>query len=134
MNFFDYMYCRLYWWNTKIIKEKETPTFYSIVGLSVFQSFGIIPIIDICGIFIGNSTYINAVLSISHFYLVLGIIVLIVDLIYYNKKKRKKLYTTFANLTVDKKKKLDILCLSYILIIIVSNILLSIYMRFRYEG
>ena len=133
MNLFDYMYCRLYWWNTKMIKEKETPSFYSIVGLSVFQSFGIIPIMDVCGIFVWDSTYVNAILSVPHLYLILGVIILVIDSIYYNKERRKRLYFMFANLVVGKKKKLDIFCLLYIVIIVVLNVLLSNYMRFVYE-
>ncbi len=132
MNLFDYMYCRLYWWNTKMLKEKETPSFYSIVGLSVFQSFGIIPIVDACGIFVWGSTYVNAILSVSHLYLILGLIILVVDSIYYDKERRKRLYLIFINLIVDKKKKLDVFCLLYIIIIVVLNVLLSNYMRLKY--
>ena len=42
MNFFEYLFCRLYWWNTEVIKEKVTPLFYSILGLSVFHTYTII--------------------------------------------------------------------------------------------
>ena len=44
MNFFEYLYCRLYWWNTEVIKEKEMPVYYSIMGISVFHGFSILPI------------------------------------------------------------------------------------------
>lgn len=133
MKFFDYIYCRLYWWNTKIIKEKEA-SFYSIVGLSVFQCFGIILVVDICGISIWDSMYIDTILSIKHLYLILGIIVLLIDFVFYNKKKRNELCETFINIAVKKKKKLDILCIFYIAIIVIVNILISNYMRLKYEG
>ena len=47
MNFFEYLFCRLYWWNTKIVKEKEMPVYYSIMGISVFHGFSVIPIFGI---------------------------------------------------------------------------------------
>ena len=114
MNLFDYMYCRLYWWNTKMLKEKETPS------------------VDACGIFVWGSTYVNAILSVSHLYLILGLIILVVDSIYYDKERRKRLYLKFINLIVDKKKKLDVFCFLYIIIIVVLNVLLSNYMRLKY--
>lgn len=40
MNFFEYLYCRLYWWNTEVIKEKDIPVYYSIMGIAVFHGFG----------------------------------------------------------------------------------------------
>jgi hypothetical protein len=44
MNFFDYLFCRLYWWNTQIIKETDILVVYCVFGLSAFQTFSIMPI------------------------------------------------------------------------------------------
>ena len=59
MNFFEYLFCRLYWWNTKIVKEKEMPVYYSIMGISVFHGFSVIPIFGILYVLIFDSFYIK---------------------------------------------------------------------------
>ena len=59
MNFFEYLFCRLYWWNTEVIKERSTPVFRSIVGLAVFHGFSAIPIFGVLYVLIYNSYYID---------------------------------------------------------------------------
>lgn len=133
MNFFEYLFCRLYWWNTQIIKEKDIPSVYSIFGLSVFQGFSIIPLYDVIYIYIYKSFYIKDILGVNS-YLIIGIIVLMIDFAYFRKSKYEILLEKFQKLLKEQKRKKDILCIIYILTIIVVNVLLTIYFRAHNVG
>ncbi len=128
MNFFEYLFCRLYWWNTKIIKENVTPVLYSITGLSVFHGFTIIPFYGIIYVYLFKSYYIEDILGVNPF-LIIGIIVLIIDYLYFKKPRYKVLLKKFEKIPKEEKKKKDILCIIYIATIIIVNILLTIYFR-----
>jgi hypothetical protein len=39
--FFDHLTFRIYWWNTRIVKETDVPIFATILGVSVLQSLNI---------------------------------------------------------------------------------------------
>ena len=128
MNFFEYLFCRLYWWNTQIIKEKVTPISYSIAGLSVFHGFTIIPFYGIIYVFLFKSYHIKDILGIDPF-LIIGVIVLLIDFIYFKKSRYIVLLKKFDKIPKEQKKKLDILCIVYIATIIVVNVLLTIWFR-----
>jgi hypothetical protein len=128
MNFFEYLFCRLYWWNTQIIKEKEIPIFYSTTGLSVFQGFTIIPLYSVMKVWITESFLIGEIFGLSPF-LIIGIIIFTIDFFYFSKKRHAKLYHQFNKMKKQEKKKKDILCISYIIVIIVVNVLFFIYFR-----
>jgi hypothetical protein len=132
MNFFEYLFCRLYWWNTQIIKEKDIPVVYSITGLSVFHGFSIIPLYGLMHIFIFKSFYINDILGIDSF-LLIGIIVFLIDYLYF-KPKYPVLLKKFEKIPKEQKKKKDILCIVYIVTIIVVNVLFTIYFRSKNLG
>ena len=133
MNFFEYLFCRLYWWNTEIVKEKEIPVYYSIMGISVFHGFSILPIFDVLYVWIFDSYYIENILFGLDTYLVIGVIVLEIDFLYF-RNKQTVLYKQFKKIPKQKKKRMDILCIIYIVSIIVVNTLFTIYFRSKNAG
>lgn len=128
MNFFEYLFCRLYWWNTQIIKENVVPVFYSITGLSVFQGFSIIPLYSLLHLFITKSFLFGRLFGLNPF-LIIGIVVLLIDFLYFRKPKYEVLLKKFKKISKEEKRKKDILCIIYIVSIIVANILLMVYFR-----
>jgi hypothetical protein len=127
MNFFEYLFCRLYWWNTKIIKETDIPVFYCVCGLSVFQTYSIMPIyilLYILRVFNGDIDILN-----MSPYLLVNAIILIADYLYFKKKKYTVLLKKFGEIRKNTKIKLDILCIIYILMIIISNVVVFIVYR-----
>jgi len=87
MNFFEYLFCRLYWWNTKIIKENVAPIMYSISGLSMFQTLSVFPLYCIFYVFLFKSYYISGTLGFNPF-LVIGVIVIVINILYFNKFRK----------------------------------------------
>jgi len=133
MIFFEYLFCRLYWWNTQIVKEKDIPVFYSIVGLAAFHGFSIIPIFGFLYVLIFDSYYIkDTVFGLSPF-LIIGIITLVIDFLYF-RNKQSILYKQFKKIPKQKKKRKDILCIIYIASIIIVNIFAFIYFRSKNVG
>jgi hypothetical protein len=128
MNFFEYLFCRLYWWNTQIIKEKVTPTSYSISGLALFHTLTIIPIYSVFYVLLLKSFYIKDILGINPF-LIIAIIVFILNYFYFRKPRYTILLKKFNQIPKEQKKKKDILCIVYIATIIVVNVLFFIYFR-----
>ena len=133
MNFFEYLFCRLYWWNTKIVKEKEMPVYYSIMGISVFHGFSILPIFDVLYVWIFDSYYIENIFFGLDTYLVIGVIVLAIDFLYF-RNKQPILHKQFKKIPKQKKKRMDVLCIIYIASIIVVNTLFTIYFRSKNAG
>ncbi len=133
MNFFEYLFCRLYWWNTKIIKEKVTPTSYSISGLAMFHTLSIIPAYSFLYVLLFKSFYIKDILGINPF-LIIGIISFILNYLYFRKQKYTVLLKKFEKIPKEKKKKRDILCIVYIISIIVINVICFNYFRSKNLG
>ena len=127
MNFFEYLYCRLYWWNTVVIKEEVTPLFYSILGLSVFHTYTIVPLYCILYVLIYDSFYLEDILNLSPF-VIINIIFFITDLIFFRNKQRV-LYKQFKKIPKQEKKRKDIFCIIYIASIIIVNICIMTYFR-----
>ena len=117
MNFFEYLFCRLYWWNTEVIKERSTPVFRSIVGLAVFHGFSAIPIFGVLYVLIYNSYYIDKTFLGMSPFLIIVIIAMIINFLYFRKKQRV-LYKQFKNIPKQEKKRKDVLCIIYIVSII----------------
>ena len=132
MNFFEYLFCRLYWWNTEVIKEEVTPLFYSILGLSVFHTYTIVPLYCILYVLIYDSFYLEDILNLSPF-VIINIIFFIIDLIYF-RNKQPILYKQFKKIPKQKKKRMDALCIIYIASIIVVNTLFMFYFRSKNAG
>ena len=133
MNFFEYLFCRLYWWNTKIVKEKEMPVYYSIMGISVFHGFSVIPIFDVLYLWIFNSYHIEKFIFGLNPYLTIGVVALGIDFFYF-RNKQPILYKQFKKIPKQKKKRMDVLCIIYIVSIIVVNTLFTIYFRSKNAG
>ena len=127
MNFFEYLFCRLYWWNTVVIKEEVTPLFYSILGLSVFHTYTIVPLYCILYVLIYDSFYLEDILNLSPF-VIINIIFFITDLIFFRNKQRV-LYKQFKKIPKQEKKRKDVLCIIYIVSIIIVNVLIANYFR-----
>ena len=127
MNFFEYLFCRLYWWNTVVIKEEVTPLFYSILGLSVFHTYTIVPLYCILYVLIYDSFYLEDILNLSPF-VIINIIFFITDLIFFRNKQRV-LYNRFKAFSKQEKKRKDVLCIIYIAGIIIVNICIMTYFR-----
>ncbi len=132
MNFFEYLFCRLYWWNTEIIKEKVTPLFYSILGLSVFHTYTIVPLYNIAFVLIYKTYYLEEILALSP-YFIINIIFFIIDLIYF-RNKQPILYKQFKKIPKQKKTRMDVWCIIYIVSIIVVNTLFMFYFRSKNAG
>jgi len=109
------------------------PVYYSIMGLSVFHGFSIIPIFDTLYVWIYNSYYIKDIFFGLDTYLTIGIITLVIDFLYF-RNKQGVLYKQFKKIPKHKKKKMDILCITYIASIIIINILFTIYFRSKNLG
>ena len=133
MNFFEYLFCRLYWWNTQIIKERVTPTSYSISGLAMFHALSIFPIYGIFYVLLFKSFYINKILGINPF-LIITAISFILNYLYFRKPKYTVLLKKFEKIPKEKKKKKDILCIIYIASLIVVNVIFFIYFRSKNLG
>ena len=132
MNFFEYLFCRLYWWNTVVIKEEVTPLFYSILGLSVFHTYTIVPLYCILYVLIYDSFYLEDILNLSPF-VIINIIFFIIDLIFFRNKQRV-LYKQFIKIPKQEKKRKDVLCIVYITSIIVVNTFFLLYFRSKNLG
>ena len=132
MNFFEYLFCRLYWWNTVVIKEEVTPLFYSILGLSVFHTYTIVPLYNIAFVLIYKTYYLEEILALSP-YFIINIIFFIIDLIYF-RNKQPILYKQFKMIPKQKKKRMDVWCIIYIVSIIVVNTLFMFYFRSKNAG
>ena len=128
MNFFEYLFCRLYWWNTQIIKENVVPVFYSIVGLSVFQWFSIIPFYDYIYVLLYNSFYIEDLWGINPYFIICAPLLLI-NFIYFRKNRYTILFKKIIKISEKEKKKKDIYCIVYILMIVIVNVLTVIHFR-----
>ena len=133
MNFFEYLYCRLYWWNTEVIKERSTPVFRSIVGLAVFHGFSVIPIFGVLYLLIYNSYYIDKTFLGMSPFLIIVIIAMIINFLYFRKKQRV-LYKQFIKIPKQEKKSKDVLCIIYIAGIIVVNTFFVAYFRSKNLG
>ena len=120
MNFFEYLFCRLYWWNTQIIEEKIMPIAYSISGLSMFHTLNIFPIYCILYIYLFDSYLIKGSLGVNPF-LIIGAIVILVNCLYFRKPKYLELLEKFKKTPENQKKKMDVLCIVYITVIIRVN-------------
>jgi len=133
MNFFEYLFCRLYWWNTKIIKESVVPIFYSRLGLAGFLGFTIVPFYGVIYVLLFKSYYVEDILGISPFVIIIAI-VFVINVLYFSKYRCPILLKKFEKIPKEKKKKLDVLCIVYIATIIVVNVLFTIYFRGKNLG
>jgi len=116
MKFFDYVFYKMKWWNTKIVLD-FSPFLSAIIILAVFQGFNILFILNCLKYYWGYSFSI-----IDKYFLGLPIIFFIVNLLYYRPSvKQSNIDNWVLSLT---KKSQKIYNLFVILYFIVSLILL----------
>ena len=119
MIFFNYLFYRLYWWNTKIIKETTVPVFYASIGLATFQGLNFISFYFLFSVYIFNNYNTSKEMT-----MLLGGIICLFNLLYYGINKRYlKIIKTNEFKSVKEKRKKDFFCILYILF----TILLSIF-------
>ena len=135
MNFFEYLFCRLHWWFTQIIKEKDKDVviFYTKNGLSMFHTLTIFPVYCILYVLLFDSYHIGGTLGINPF-LIIFIVVAFINYLYFRKSKYPALLKKFDKIPKGQKKRKDILCIVYIATIIVVNVLVTIYFRSKNLG
>lgn len=129
MNIFEYLFCRLYWWNTQIIKERAVPIFYSVTGLSVFQQFTIIPIYGLIYLLLYKSYYLEDILGVVNPFLLIGLVIFLINICYFRKNKTEMLLKKFKKIPQIEKRRKDIVCVIYIILIIIINIIVAAYFR-----
>ena len=129
MNFFEYLFCRLYWWFTVVIKEKDIPVGSSVIGLSGFLLFSLVPFINVLYVLLYDSYKVNDNPLGNNLYFAIILVIILINYFYFNKQRYKKLLLAFDKISKKEKKKKDIYCIIYIVSLIVVNTLLVAYFR-----
>ncbi|MGE4334267.1 MAG: hypothetical protein AB7E53_14545, partial [Macellibacteroides sp.] len=104
-----------------------------IVGLAVFHGFSAIPIFGVLYVLIYNSYYIDKTFLGMSPFLIIVIIAMIINFLYFRKKQRV-LYKQFIKIPKQEKKRKDVLCIIYIAGIIVVNTFFVAYFRSKNLG
>ena len=90
MKIFEYLFFILYKWNIEFVKEKDVPIFYSILGVSIFQTLNIIAIYNYFHLYVFEfSKKIK-----DNTFLIIGGIIFIVFYLYFHSNKK---YITILN-------------------------------------
>lgn len=109
MKFFNYLFYRMYWWNTKVVLD-FSPVFSAILGISVIQGLNLVFILELLSI--GKWSFAENVLN--NYLIVAGIIPLLFNLFYYLKNKRHlEIINKYKNIPVKEKRKKDYICFAY---------------------
>jgi hypothetical protein len=125
MRFFDFLFYRLYWWNTKIVLD-FSPVFSAILGLSVIQGLNLVFILELLSI--GKLSFAENILN--NYLLVVGIIPLLLNLFYYIKNKRYlEIISKCKSITVKERKRKDYICIAYIVLSFILVVLTLINAR-----
>ena len=103
------------------------------LGIAVFHGFSVIPIFDVLYLWIFNSYHIEKFIFGLNPYLTIGVVALGIDFFYF-RNKQPILYKQFKKIPKQKKKRMDVLCIIYIVSIIVVNTLFTIYFRSKNAG
>lgn len=110
MSFFNYYFYRMHWWNTKIVLD-FSPVFSAILGISVIQGLNIVFILEFISLL---SKWPFAELILNNYLIVLGIIPLAFNLVYYLKNKRHAvIINKCKNIPAKKRKVMDYICVAY---------------------
>jgi hypothetical protein len=103
----------MFWWNTKIVLD-FSPTFSAIMGVSVIQTFNLIFFIQLIYIFTKISF---AKLILQKYLILLGMVPLIFNFIYFFRNRKYKLILIECNdFSSKKRKRLDHACIIYTII------------------
>lgn len=124
--FLDYLFYKIYWWNTKIIKQKDSPFFYSIMGLSAFYIVNYTTIIFFALLLInGNILIYPKWIQI----VVMSIIVCYCYYYYMHKRDRYRIIQYFEGLNAIKIKRLNLSLVIFIILTVVCHIGIVIYIK-----
>lgn len=125
MNFFDYLFYRMHWWNTKVVLD-FSPVFSAILCVSVIQGLNLVFILELFSI--GKWSFAENVLN--NYLFVVGIIPLLFNLFYYLKNKRHvEIINKYKNITVKERKRKDYICIVYIALSFILVVLTMINAR-----
>lgn len=124
--FFDYLFYKVYCWNTKIIMQNDSSFFYTIVGVSAFYVLNYTTIL--LGIFLFSG---QNILSYPKWIQIGAVIFIACFCFYYYlfRRKGKEIIEHCKKINSKKVKKLNFLVSLYIVGTIVTHILIVILVR-----
>lgn len=109
MNFYDYTYYKIYWWNNKIVLNYK-PFFTTIISISACESINLI--------FLSSTmqflTNCPIQITIKEYYISSVIITTINYIYFYPKKRRKKINDNAKKLPLKRQKLFNLTILVYI--------------------
>lgn len=124
---FKYLFYRVYWWNTSIIKNESYPLFGAVVGVSFFQVFNIMFVSDfILYIFLERR---DLVVQQDR---IIGIIIVTIVLAlngFYFHKKYATIIEKAKKLEASNKRLMDVFVLIYITMTLMTTIGLAYMIR-----
>lgn len=124
MRFFDYIFHKLKWWNTKIVLD-FSPFLSSIIILAVFQGFNVLFILNFMKYYWGYSVTI-----IDKYFLGLPVVFFIINLLYYQSPiKQTKINNWVTSLTKKSKNLYNLFMLIYFVVSLFLVIWIGFNMR-----
>lgn len=122
MRFFDYVFYKMKWWNSKIVLD-FTPFLSSIIIIAVFQGFNVLVIYNFIKYYFG--LYLNI---LENYYLAIPIIFFILNLLYYRSPiKQNKIDKWAKELDNRTKQRYNISAILYFLF----SLLLLIWIGYK---
>lgn len=115
-----------YWLTVRFFKNKDYPIFSTIIVVAFYQIFSILFILDFVLFQILDRRDIILERSKISGFIVITIILIFNYIYFYNKERYKKILSKYKNLDKEKKTLYNILCITYMVLVIVLNIC-SIY-------
>lgn len=126
MNFFDYLFYKMEWWNSKIVFDLS-PFFSSILIISVFQGFNILFLLNFCEYFFWKELSI-----IDNYVLIIPASLFILNYFKYNKNKRRIIIQKRVNSFTNRKKNIyNFLTITYFVFSLGILILIAYLIRIR---
>jgi hypothetical protein len=127
---FKYLFFRIHWWNTNVIRNENYPIFGAIIGVASFQSLNIKFISDfiLYVILDRRDLIVNQTKTVG---IIVVTIVLVLNGIYY-QKFGVEVIEKFKSYSKDKRTRHDVIILFYIIITLVSTIGLAYMIRNNY--
>ena len=99
MKFFDYVFYKMKWWNSKIVLD-FTPFLSSIIIMSVFQGFNVLSLYNLIKYFFGLSFNV-----VEDYYLAIPIVFFSLNLLYYRSPIKQAKIDKWAKELDDRTKK-----------------------------
>lgn len=121
MKLLNYVFYRMYWWNTKIVKD-FTPFLSALIIVSVLQGFNLIFIFEIIAFYIFKTTSYFS----TKYFLFIGTLTFILDFFYYKFKNRYlEIVKECSNISKKNKQIYDVLVIVYVIATFTIVILLG---------